>query len=90
MLRNQVSTLPSPIQILNPNTLYNSKPFGYSHVAMVQHFQKILHISGQGGENTQGVLSPHFEQQVQQAFMNLQLALQATDASLAILPCSEF
>ena len=68
--------------LLNPKTLYNPQAFAYSHIAEVTQFQRILHISGQGGENQQGQLSKDFAQQVHQAFINLQHALHAVDASL--------
>ena len=55
-------------QMINPNTLYNPTAFAYSHVAEVRHYLRILHISGQGGENQQGQLSQDFAQQVHQAF----------------------
>ncbi|WP_257224842.1 Rid family hydrolase [Acinetobacter sp. YH12096] len=70
------------MQFLNPKTLYNPQPYGYSHVAVIQQPCKIVHISGQGGENIHGQLSMLFELQLQQAFFNLQLALQAAQAQL--------
>lgn len=69
-------------QMINPNTLYNPAPFAYSHVAEIRQFSRILHISGQGGENLQGQLSKDFSLQVRQAFVNLQHALEAASASL--------
>ena len=74
--------------IHNPKTLYNPQPFGYSHIAEVTHVQRILHISGQGGENSEGILSPHFTLQLEQAFHNIKLALahvQATLQDIAVL-----
>lgn len=68
--------------LVNPNTLYNPKPFAYSHVAEIRHFTRVLHISGQGGENPQGKLSQSFAEQVQQAFTNLKNALEYVDASI--------
>ncbi|MBJ9371072.1 MULTISPECIES: RidA family protein [Acinetobacter] len=81
---NSKSDLPQikSFQMTNPNTLYNPTTFAYSHVAEVRHYLRILHISGQGGENQQGQLSKDFAQQVHQAFINLQHALHAVDASL--------
>ena len=69
-------------QFINPEMLYNPQPYGYSHVAVIQQPQKIVHISGQGGENRHGQLSALFELQLQQAFFNLQFALQAAQAQL--------
>lgn len=66
----------------NPHALYNPTPFAYSHLAEVTHFQRILHISGQGGENAHGVLSADFAIQTQQAFANLNIALTHVQASL--------
>ena len=71
-----------PFKMFNPNTLYNPNAFAYSHVAEIRHYLRILHISGQGGENRQGRLSNEFAQQVHQAFLNVQHALDAVDASL--------
>lgn len=51
-------------QFINPEMLYNPQPYGYSHVAVIQQPQKIVHISGQGGENRHGQLSVLFELQL--------------------------
>ncbi|OTG64740.1 RidA family protein [Acinetobacter silvestris] len=69
-------------QVFNPKTLYNPRPFAYSHVAEVRHFLRVLHISGQGGENQRGQLSLDFAEQTHQAFLNLKNALESVDASL--------
>ena len=82
MPHHEASAPPPCIQLFNPNTLYNPKPSAYSHIAIVRNFRRIVHISGQGGENQQGLLCNDFAQQLQQAFANLQLALQAADAAL--------
>lgn len=71
-----------PFRLVNPNTLYNPKPFAYSHVAEVKHFLRVLHISGQGGENQRGLLSKHFSEQVHQAFFNIKHALEHVDAKV--------
>ena len=71
-----------PFEMFNPNTLYNPNAFAYSHVAEVRHYLRILHISGQGGENQQGQLSKDFAQQVHQAFSNVQHVLDEVDASI--------
>ena len=69
-------------QLINPKTLYNPRPFAYSHIAEVRHFLRVLHISGQGGENQRGQRSLDFSEQTQQAFLNLKNALEAVDAAL--------
>ncbi|WP_111859392.1 RidA family protein [Acinetobacter sp. CFCC 10889] len=81
---NSKSSLSSiqAFNLINPNTLYNPRAFAYSHIAEVKHFLRILHISGQGGENPQGQLSSDFTVQTHQAFANLQLALADVDATL--------
>lgn len=70
-------------KIINPSTLYDPTPNTYSHVAIVENFKKIIHIAGQGGENSKGELSPIFEEQVAQTFDNIQNALKAANAELS-------
>ncbi|WP_445116540.1 RidA family protein [Acinetobacter sp. WZC-1] len=81
-MKNQPAPRSAPFELLNPNTLYNPRPFAYSHIAEVKNFLRILHISGQGGENSEGHLSSHFSEQLHQAFCNVQHALQHVDAAL--------
>ncbi|MDX8162749.1 RidA family protein [Acinetobacter pittii] len=70
-------------KIINPSTLYNPTPNAYSHVAVVENFKNIIHVAGQGGENSQGELSPSFEEQANQVFDNIQHALKAANAELS-------
>jgi len=70
-------------KIINPSTLYDPTPNAYSHVAVVESFKNIIHIAGQGGENSKGELSPNFEEQVAQTFDNIQHALEAASAELS-------
>lgn len=70
-------------KIINPSSLYNPTPNAYSHVAVVQNFKNIIHVAGQGGENSKGELSPNFEEQVMQAINNIQHALKAANAELS-------
>lgn len=69
----------SAFKIINPETLYDPKVYGYSHIAEITHFSRIIHISGQSGEDTQGNLSTVFQDQVQQTFLNIKLALSAVN-----------
>ncbi|AOA59192.1 RidA family protein [Acinetobacter larvae] len=69
-------------QLHNPNSLHNPKSLAYSHVAEVRHFLRILHISGQSGENAQGILAQNFALQAEQAFQNILFALEDCDATL--------
>ena len=70
-------------KIINPSTLYNPTPNAYSHVAVVKNFKNIIHVAGQGGETSQGELSPSFEEQANQVFDNIQHALKAANAELS-------
>jgi len=70
-------TVQSP-RIINPDTLYNPAPYGYSHIVVSGNS---AFIAGQGGENKQGQLAKDFEDQVKQAYHNLSHALKALDAT---------
>ncbi len=70
-------------RIINPSTLYNPTPNAYSHIAVVQNFNNIIHIAGQGGEDSKGELSPNFEEQATQVFNNIQNALTAAEAKIS-------
>ena len=70
------------IQFINPLTLYDPTPNAYSHIAIVHKFDRIVHISGQGAENNQGILSDHFDQQVCQTFKNIKNAMIAINVNL--------
>lgn len=67
----------------NPSTLFNPKALAFSHVAEVRHYNRILHLSGQGGQNSQGQLPLDFAQQVKQSFENIRYILQDRDATLS-------
>lgn len=67
----------------NPSGLFNPRPLAFSHVAEVKHYNRILHISGQGGQNAQGNLASDFAVQLQQSFDNVDYILQDRDATLA-------
>lgn len=69
-------------QLINPTGLYDPSNHGYSHVALLQPTARIAMIAGQGGETSDGSLSPDFRQQVRQALMNLATAAQGVGASM--------
>ncbi|HEL3784812.1 TPA: RidA family protein [Stenotrophomonas maltophilia] len=71
------------LELFNPAGLYDPSANGYSHVAVVRLPARVIHIAGQGGEDADGHLSPGFEEQVEQALDNLQVALRSAQASLA-------
>lgn len=70
-------------KIINPSTLYNPTPNAYSHVAVVQNLNNIIHVAGQGGEDSKGELSSNFQEQATQVFHNIQHALTAADAKIS-------
>jgi len=62
-------------EILNPKTLYNPTPYGYSHIASIHPNSKLVFVAGQGGEDVEGNIHPDFRTQVKQAFENIKKAL---------------
>ncbi|MHC6225055.1 RidA family protein [Pseudomonas sp. X10] len=74
---------PSPFVLSNPEGLYDPSGNGYSHVAEVRAGMRLLYIAGQGGEDSQGDLSPLFAEQARQALANLETALASKGATLA-------
>src|SRR5690606_15386340 len=64
-------------EILNPPTLYNPAPNGYSHIANIYPNSRVVFVAGQGGEDVEGNIHPDFRMQVRQAFRNIKKALQA-------------
>lgn len=76
-------TAPSSHAFINPPGLYDPSPNGYSHVVVAQAPARLVFLAGQGGETTDGQLSPEFADQVRQALRNLQTALHAAQADLA-------
>ena len=73
----------SAFQLSNPEGLYYPSGNAYSHVAEVRSDSRLLFIAGQGGEDSQGQLSPVFADQARQALANLERALASKGASLA-------
>jgi enamine deaminase RidA (YjgF/YER057c/UK114 family) len=83
MQQAQTSATTARATLMNPSGLYDPTPYGYSHMAVVQAGCRPVFISGQGGENERGELSPDFRRQVRQALRNLQTALTAAGAGAA-------
>ncbi|WP_428429844.1 RidA family protein [Pararhizobium sp.] len=81
-----VSTAPAAnendlkLTIVNPKTLYDPTPNGYSTAVIVPREGRLAYISGQGGQDSTGALSPDFTVQVKQAYANLRAALNALGA----------
>lgn len=68
------------LTMLNPAGLYDPAANGYSHVVVTPAQGKWVFVSGQGGEDANGVLTPEFEPQLQQSLANLTTALAAAKA----------
>lgn len=68
------------LTIVNPKTLYDPTPNGYSTAVIVPSGARMAYISGQGGQDATGGLSPDFAVQVEQAYANLRAALDGLGA----------
>lgn len=68
------------LTIVNPKNLYDPTPNGYSTAVIVPAGAKVAYISGQGGQDSTGGLSPDFAVQVKQAYANLRAALEGIGA----------
>lgn len=68
------------LTIVNPETLYDPTPNGYSTAVIVPAGARVAYISGQGGQDATGDLSPDFAAQVTQAYANLAAALDGIGA----------
>lgn len=68
------------LTIVNPPNLGDPTPNGYSTAVIVPREARIAYISGQGGQDSTGALSPDFAAQVKQAYANLGAALEGLGA----------
>jgi enamine deaminase RidA (YjgF/YER057c/UK114 family) len=68
------------LTIINPKNLYDPTPNGYSTAVVTLPNARIAYISGQGGADHTGAYSPDFAAQVEQAYANLQAALEGIGA----------
>lgn len=68
------------LTIVNPPALGDPTQNGYSTVVIVPAGARVAYISGQGGQDGTGALSPDFAAQVRQAYANLRTALDALGA----------
>lgn len=68
------------LSIVNPPKLGDPAPNGYSTAVIVPSGARIAYISGQGGQDSTGGLSPDFAAQVKQAYANLGAALEGIGA----------
>jgi len=79
-LLNTAGAAEAKLTIVNPKTLYDPTPNGYSTAVIVPAGAKVAYISGQGGQDATGGLSPDFAAQVKQAYANLGAALEGIGA----------
>jgi enamine deaminase RidA (YjgF/YER057c/UK114 family) len=68
------------LTIVNPRTLHDPSPNGYSTAVIAPPGARVAYISGQGGQDSTGGLSPDFAVQVKQAYANLRSALEGIGA----------
>ncbi|MCG6121592.1 MAG: RidA family protein [Microvirga sp.] len=66
--------------IVNPPHLHDPTPNGYSTAVVAPANGRLTFISGQGGQDRNGNLSPDFGAQVTQAYANLAAVLDALGA----------
>ena len=64
-----------PLTVVNPPDLPDPTPYGYSTAIVARAGGRLAFISGQGGQDATGALSPDFAAQVEQAYANLRAAL---------------
>ncbi|MDJ0535326.1 MAG: RidA family protein [Xenococcaceae cyanobacterium MO_207.B15] len=70
------------LQFLNPSGLNDPSKHNYTHVAIASPSLTTIYISGQYGANENGELvSPNFNEQLEQSFTNLRIALTEAGAS---------
>ncbi|MEP3276648.1 MAG: RidA family protein [Stappiaceae bacterium] len=69
------------LTIVNPQNLHDPSPNGYSVSVITPPGSRVAYISGQGGQDSTGALSPDFAIQVKQAYANLRTAIEALGAS---------
>jgi enamine deaminase RidA (YjgF/YER057c/UK114 family) len=67
-------------QIVNPAHLHDPRPNGYSTAVVTPATGRLAFISGQGGQDNTGGLSPDFATQVRQAYANLAAVIAAFGA----------
>ncbi len=66
--------------IVNPETMFDPTPHGYSVAVVAPANARLAFISGQGGQDARGGPDPAFAAQVRQAYANLAAAIQALGA----------
>lgn len=77
----QIQTPAALPQIVNPAHLHDPTANGYSTAVISPATGRLAFISGQGGQDQTGGLSPEFATQVQQAYANLAAVIAALGAT---------
>ncbi|ROU02232.1 RidA family protein [Marinobacter sp. R17] len=72
-----------PMQLSNPEGLYDPTENGYSHLAVISPGNRLVLVAGQGGENASGELPGDFHLQVRWALANLKVAINAAGGELS-------
>ncbi|WP_216598227.1 RidA family protein [Ruegeria sp. HKCCD6119] len=67
-------------QIVNSGHLHDPSPNGYSTAVVTPGAGRLAFVSGQGGQDQIGALSPDFGAQVEQAYTNLKAVIHALGA----------
>lgn len=80
IIMTTTATAAAELTIVNPAILGDPTPNGYSTAVIVPAGARMAYISGQGGQDETGTLSPDFAVQVKQAYANLRTALDALGA----------
>jgi enamine deaminase RidA (YjgF/YER057c/UK114 family) len=80
IIMTTTATAAAELTIVNPASLGDPTPNGYSTAVIVPAGARMAYISGQGGQDETGTLSPDFAVQVKQAYANLRTALDALGA----------
>ncbi|TPJ49626.1 RidA family protein [Mesorhizobium sp. B2-6-4] len=80
--QNQTPVASATPVIANPSHLHNPTPNGYSTAVITPGSGRLAFISGQGGQDQTGGLSPDFATQVEQAYKNLAAVIDALGARL--------
>lgn len=80
--QHQTPAAPATPVIVNPSHLHDPTPNGYSTAVIAPGGARLAFISGQGGQDHTGALSPDFAAQVEQAYVNLVAVIDALGARL--------
>ncbi|MBZ9701759.1 MULTISPECIES: RidA family protein [unclassified Mesorhizobium] len=80
--QNQTPVASATPVIVNPSHLHDPTPNGYSTAVITPGSGRLAFISGQGGQDQTGDLSPDFATQVEQAYKNLAAVIDALGARL--------